>query len=335
MPTIYLATPNNPDLLINNKKLKYVVVKENEVTILNNKQYEPDFSYILTFKIGKSNANSLKKHIKDNIENLNIDYPAKFLELLKDNFDFQEQQEFKPDNLRHQENHLQVASLAPDKEEEELLARISQSPTSTPKLLRPNSTYESTIKNPFLIKTLSFLDFPGENSLKISGPEISSDLSSSQYSIHSQDSLENEARAQLIDGAQKIRSFFTKKENLSHIENHALNIQNGYFNGEKKSKILLNITQLAGKIRDVSQNIGKESSNEQIQSLKQNVSEFDKMINNKQNLDTLSRYRGFSPFKCFATLWGGGEVKSIKYVEKLREQVGSLANDLAALRPSV
>lgn len=335
MPTIYLATPKSPDLLINNEKLKYVVVKENEVTILNNKQYKPDFSYILTFEIGKSNAKSLKNHIKDNIENLNIDYPTKFLELLKDNFDIQ-QPELNQEELKEQENNSQLTMPKLDGEDEEPLAAIPQSRISTPTLHRPNSVRYATVsENIPLRKTSSFHDLPPEDSPMISRPIISTHLSCSKNSIYSQDSLENAERTQLMDGTQRIRSFFSKKENLSHIENHALNIQNGYFNGEKKSKILLNITQLAAQIRDVSQNIGKESSNEQIQSLKQNVSELDKMINNKQNLDTLSRYRGFSPFKCFATLWGGGRVKSIEYVEQLQEQVGSLVNDLAALRPSV
>ncbi len=339
MPTIYLATPNNHDLLINNEKLKYVVVKENEVTILNNKQYKSDFSYILTFEIGKSNAKSLKNHIKENIENLNIDYPAKFLELLKDNFDFQEQQELNQEELKEQENNSQLTTPKLDGEDENLLAAISQSPISSPAWLRPKSVrYESVSENTSLRKMPSFHDLPSENSPKISRPVISTHLSSSQNSIYSQDSLENAERAQLIDGAQKIRSFFTEKKhnnNLAKMERHAVNIKNSYFNGNEKSIILLNITELAAQIRNSTNEIGNESSNEQIPGLKQKISKLNAIINDKQNLETLSRYRGFSPFKCFATLWGGGKVKSIEYVEQLRGQVASLTQEIIPLRPTV
>lgn len=310
-----------------NYKLKKIIKNQNitieEVDGLNYEQSTKDF---LFFKIETSNSKDFQKYLKTKladflIENNGIEKEStkSFLKYLED------------------DSTYGFDAVTPIENEDKLLIEsILNSPSSTPTLLRPNSVrYESVSEKNPLRKMPSFHDLPLENSPKISRPVISTHLSSSQNSIYSQDSLENAERAQLIDGAQKIRSFFTKKENLSHIKNHALNIQNGYFNGEKKSKILLNITELADQIRDVSQNIGKESSNEQIQSLKQNVSELDRMINNKQNLDTLSRYRGFYPFKCFATLWGGGRVKSFEYVEQLREQVGSLANDLAALRPTM
>lgn len=338
MPTIYRATPKNTVPLID-EKLKYVVVKENEVTILNNKQYKPDSAHILTLETGKSNAKSLKKYIENQFKDLNLNYPTKFLKLLKDNFDIQEQQEFNQEKLQDHENNLQVAALELDEEEGNLLARISQSTTSTPPLLRPNSVrFESISENTHLRKTLSLYDSINKSSLSIQQPAISSDLSFSHNSINSQDALENAARAQLIDGAQKIRSFFTEKEhnnNLAKMERHGSDIKDSYFNGNGKSKILLNITELAAKIRNSSSNIGMEPSNEEIKSLKQTISKLNAIINDKQNLETLSRYRGFSPFKCFATLWGGGRVKSIEYVEHLREQVAPLAQEINALRPTV
>lgn len=343
MPAIYLATLKNAAPIID-EKLKYVIIGENnKITILNKKQYNPDSPCFVALMIDASNTKFLKKEIKNHIENLNPHYPAKFLELLEDKFDIQEQQERKLEELQDQENSLLVTTpkSTVDEEHKQLIEAISSSPQSTPKL-RPKSlnhpdAYDTLKKTFFSQQSLS-----NHNSSRITFspqlPVISSDISSSQHSLLSQDSLENVKRAQLIDGAQKIRSFFTEKEknnNLAKIERHGLNIKESYLNGNEKSKILLNITKLAAHIRDSSDNIGNTSSNEQIQSLKQNVSELDKIINNKQNLDTLSRYRGFSPLKCFATLWGGGKVKSIEYVEQLRDQLNTLTQEIAPIRPAV
>lgn len=318
MPTIYLATPKNSDLLIKNEKLKYVVVKENEVTILNNKQYKPDFSYILTLEIGKSNAKSLKNHIKENIENLNIDYPAKFLELLKDNFDFQEQQELNQEELKEQENNSQLTTPKLDGEDENLLAAISQSRISTPTLPRPKSL-NPDYNTEFSHKTfLSQMDLDRSNSPISFGKQprvISQKLSSSQNSIHSQYSLERSEQAQR--NHDEIYSFFSKKENkyLSNIKNHGLSIKKGYFNGEEKSKILLEITQLAEQIKEKLNEKGNESLIDQIDILKKKITD---------NAKTLSQYRGISLFKDIAQCWGGGRVKSIEYVNQLQAQLNTL-----------
>ncbi|WP_342147138.1 hypothetical protein [Rickettsiella endosymbiont of Aleochara curtula] len=338
MPTVYLATPKNATPIID-EKLKYVIIGENnKIKILNKKQYNPDSPCILALMIDASNTKFLKKEIKNHIENLNHHSPAKFLELLEDKFDIQEQQERKLDGSQDQENSLLATTpkSTVDEEHKQLIEAISSSPQSILKP-RPNSIRYGKFENGDLRKTLSLYDPVNGGSIEIQ-QAISSSLSSSNNSIHNQDSFENLKRAQLIDGAQKIRSFFTEKEknnNLAKIERHGLNIKESYLNGNEKSKILLNITKLAAQIRDSSDNIGNTSSNEQIQSLKQNVSELDKIINNKQNLDALSRYRGFSPFKCFATLWGGGKVKSIEYVEQLRDQLNTLTQEIAPIRPAV
>lgn len=338
MPSIYRATPKNTAPLIN-EKLKYVVVKDGIVKILNNKKYNTDSSRNFTFIAGKSSAEGLKNHIKENIENLNIDYPVKFLELLKDKFDIQEQQELNQNELQGHEKNVSFATPKLDEEEEKLLAAISESPISTPALFRPDSVIVDSIsENTSLRKTPSFHDLPGENSPKIARPEISLAGSLSQHSLHSQDSFENAEQAQVIDSAQKILSFFTKKENnnnLAKMENHGFNIKNSYFNGNGKSEILLNITELAAQIRASSNEIGKEFSSKQIVELKENISKLHTIINDKKNLETLSRYRGFSPLKCFATLWGGGRVKSIEYVEQLRDQLNSLTQEISPNRPTV
>lgn len=330
MPSIYLATPKNTEPSID-RKLKYVVVKDNTVEILNKKQYNADSSRDFTFLTGKSNAKELKKHIEKNIESLNIDHSIKFLELLKDKFDIQEQHELR------QEGNVQVESPTLDEEEKNLPAPIPCSQPPNPLLPRTNSVkHDNTSENASLRKTSSFLDLSDQNLPKMSRSS-SSHLSSAHDSI-SQDSLENSERTQLIDGAQKIRSFFTDKEhnnNLANIERHGLNIKGSYFNGNGKSKILLHITELAAQTRNSVNKMDSEPSSEQILGLKQNISKLDEIINDKQNLDALSRYRGFSPFKCFATFWGGGRVKSIEYVKQLREQLNTLTKEIAPIIPTV
>ncbi len=330
MPSIYFATPKNTTPLIG-EKLKYVVVKDGAVKILNNKKYGADSSRNFTFVTVKSYADALKNHIKANIENLNIDYPNKFLELLEDEFDIQEQQEFNHDKLQDQENNLlaPTSKSALDEEHKQLIEAILSSQPSPPMLQRSNSVKDGSVpEDTFLRKITSFHDLPNDNSPKISRSSTSSDLSSSHDSIYSRDSLENSERTQLIDGAQKIRFFFAGKENVyvSNIKKHALNIQNGYFNGGAKSKILLEIAQQAEQIKLNINDKGNESLIDQIDILKEKISD---------NLATLSRYRGFSPFKCFATLWGGGRVKSIEYVEELRDQLNSLTNEISSVRSTV
>ncbi|WP_342220369.1 hypothetical protein [Rickettsiella endosymbiont of Miltochrista miniata] len=313
-----------------NYKLKKIIKNQNitieEVDGLNYEQSTKDF---LFFKIETSNSKDFQKYLKTKladflIENNGIEKEStkSFLKYLED------------------DSTYGFDAVTPIENEDKLLIEaILNSPSSTPTLLRPNSVrYESVSEKTPLRKIPSFHDLPKENSPKISRPAISPDQFCSQHSIHSQDSLETSARAYLIEGAQKIHSFFTEKEhnnNLANIERHGLNIKGSYFNGNGKSKILLNITELAAQIRNSTNEIGSESSSEQILGLKQNISKLNVIINDKQNLETLSRYRGFSAFKCFATLWGGGKVKSIEYVEQLREQVGSLSKDLTALRPTV
>lgn len=328
MHPVYLATLKDSPFILG-EKTKYVAIIKDKAVILNNKKYNSkDDAYSLTFKIGASNAEVLKKCINEKLSIYKVETPSKFIDLLGGEFDIKEQQEL------NQENNVQVTTPKLTRDEEQLIeASQSHLPTSRP---RPNSLRYESVSGAYLRKTLSLHDPVGENSLDIQQPDISSDLSSSN-SIHNQDSLEAE-RDQLIESAQKIYSFFTEKEkntHLSHIKSHGLNIQKGYFNGGVKAKILLDITQLAEQIKSNSNEIGNESSNEQIQALKQNVLMLNEKINDKQNLEILSRYRGFSPFKCFATLWGGGRVKSIEYVEQLRGQIASLIKEATPLRPTV
>ncbi|WP_395498144.1 hypothetical protein [Rickettsiella endosymbiont of Litargus connexus] len=329
MHPVYLAAPKDSPFMLG-EKTKYVAIIKDKAVILNNKKYNSkNDAYSLTFKIGASNAVVLKKCINEKLSIYKVETPSKFIDLLGSEFDIKEQQEL------NQENNVQVTTSKLTLEDEQLIeASQSHLPTSRP---RPNSLRYENVSGSYLRKTLSLHDPVRENSLDIQQPDIPSDLSSSRNSIHNQDSLDAE-QDQLIERAPKIYSFFTEKAKntpLSHIKSHGLNIQKGYFNGGVKSKILLDITQLAEQIKSNSNEIGNESSNEQIQALKQKVSMLNEKINDKQNLEILSRYRGFSAFKCFATLWGGGRVKSIEYVEQLQEQVASLLKEITPLRPTV
>lgn len=319
-----------------NYKLKKIIKNQNitieEVDGFNYEQSTKDF---LFFKIEESKSKKFQEYLK-----------AKLAEFLIDN------KSIEKESIKNFLKYLEVdqayhfdAVTTIEKEDKILIETISNSPPLTPKLPRPKSLNHAANNNDTISLQKTFLSqqsLSNNNSSEITFdpqlPAISSNLSSSHNSIDSQKSFETAERAQLIDSAQKIRSFFTEKEhnnNLVKMERHGSNIKNSYFNGNKKSEILSEITNLAADLRDSCKEIISKPTAEGLVNLDKKFSKFKDSINDKQNLETLSRYRGFSPFKCLATLWGGGKVKSFEYVEQLREQVGSLANDLAALRPTM
>ncbi|TLY47131.1 MAG: hypothetical protein E6K54_07145 [Gammaproteobacteria bacterium] len=324
MLTIYRVTPKNSTPLIE-EKIKHIIVKHGEVKIIDNKKYIPDSSCDFTFEVGKSNAQTFKKHIEKNIDNFNENFPAKFIELLTDQFDIHEQLP----------TPIQVAIVQPNEEEETLLAEISKSAPSTPILTtRPTSVRFENTSSFEELRRKSFHDLPGEDSAEITN-SASSITAPSQHSIHSQDS---EKQDTLIANTQKINSFFTQAKynaNLVKMERHGNKIENGYFNGSEKSKILLDITRMAAEIKKASNTMESLLSNEQVDVFKQKISELNEKINDEQTIKTLSRYRGFSPLRCFATLWGGGKVTSIDYVNQLRNELKPLIDEAFSVRPIV
>ncbi len=108
-----------------------------------------------------------------------------------------------------------------------------------------------------------------------------------------------------------------------------------YFNGQEKSRALSLISELSEKIDLDSLNLLNNSSSVvDIETLKHNINELDKYINDKQITDVLSRYRGFFPLRCFATLWGGRKVKSIEYVKQLQDQLDTLTKNISEIGPT-
>ncbi|MGC1854907.1 MAG: hypothetical protein WA659_06005 [Candidatus Aquirickettsiella sp.] len=344
MHPIYFVTLKNPKYKdqSENQDYKLLVIKNHNFNkikkifkgtiaieeIADNENYVESDKDLLFFKIVESQSKDFQKYINKNLinflENNNIDKQSinnfiKFLEADQDYY------------------FEAVTSI--EKEDKLLIEAIANSLPSSPIMSRPSSErYERTSENASLRKTLSFDDLPKENSTEIPRIAIFSDLSSSHNSVQSQDSFENAERAQLIDGAQKIRSFFTEKgdnTNLVKMERHGSNIKNSYFNGNEKSKVLSEITNLAADLKDSCKEITSKTTSEGLVSLDEKFSKFKDSINDKQNLETLSRYRGFSAFKCFATLWGGGKVKSIEYVNELRAQIDTLTKEIAPIRPTV
>ena len=313
------------------------IIKDQNVTIdkiddLNYKQSAKDF---LFFKIEESQSKKFQEYLKAKLAEFFIDNKSIEKESIKNFLKYLE-----VDQVYHFDAVTTIG-----KEDKLLVKAISNLPPLTAEFPRPKSFNHAAYNNDTNSMQKKFLSqqcLSNNNSSEITFapqlPAISSNLTSSHNSIDSHVSLENPERGKLINDAHQIRSFFTEKEhnnNFDKMERHGHYIKNGYFNGNGKSTILLKITEIAAQLKNSSAEIGNSSSNEQIKGLKENIYKLNTIINDEQNLETLSQYRGFSPFKCFATLWGGGRVKSIEYVEQLREQVGSLANDLAALRPSV
>lgn len=313
------------------------IIKDQNVTIdkiddLNYKQSAKDF---LFFKIEESKSKKFQEYLKAKLAEFLIDNKSIEKESIKNFLKYLE-----VDQAYHFDAVTTIA-----KEDKILIETISNSPPLTPKLPRPKSFNHAANNNDTISLQKTFLSqqsLSNNNSSEITFdpqlPAISSNLSSSHNSIDSQKSFETSERAQLIDSAQKIRSFFTVKEhnnNLVKMERHGSNIKNSYFNGNKKSEILSEITNLAADLRDSCKEIISKPSAEGLVNLDKKFSKFKDSINDKQNLETLSRYRGFSPFKCLATLWGGGKVKSFEYVEQLREQVASLTQEIIPLGPTV
>jgi hypothetical protein len=179
-----------------------------------------------------------------------------------------------------------------------------------------------------------------ENSLSKLSVENST-ITSIASSTSSLESIENEPQKFYSDQflqAEKICSFFTKNSNLfrfANMKNHGEKIKNGYFNGKEKSEILLFISDTAKKIKNTSLHLRQDITAEGIAEFKKDITTLDACINDQTNLKILSRYRGFSPLKCFATLWGGGKVTSMEYIDQLRNELNPLIDEAFSSRPTV
>lgn len=335
MPKIYLVTPNDSND-IENKKTKYVIIKNGKVKNLNNKEFNKDIdnfsSNNLIFQIIESHVKDLKKHIEKNIENFNENFPEKFLELLKEDSYIKEKYD-----IQEKEENLIQSTHQFDEEEEKLLGAISKSTSTTPILSRPNSVrFEdlSKVETPNLSekrKATSLHDLSGKDSPETSSL-VSTATASSRNSISSLDSLEQERKHKQLT---EISSFFTKKSNdvFENIKNHGEKIKKSFSNGQEKSIHLLLISEVAKKIgQDSHDLLINASSTVDLETLKRNINELNDYIKNKQTTDILSHYRGFSPLRCFATLWGGGKVTSIKYVKELQQQLDTLTKNISDIR---
>ncbi|WP_342227871.1 hypothetical protein [Rickettsiella endosymbiont of Rhagonycha lignosa] len=348
MPTIYLATPKNsfiPEDELKEKNFNYIVIKKHNyklkkiiksqgsisIDLMDN--YASSDKYLLSFKVEESQGKNLQKYLdskqKDFLEENNlinedsIEHFFKFIQAEQD-YDFKRLDENEnleeqiisnatPESPQYPRTSDIVHNLL-DKEHEDLLNNI---PTQTLNFNRQTSVYSEDSKSidESFNRRVSMHDDPlGENA------------------------VEN-AKTTLF-AEKKINSFFIKINSSEHFKNikcHGEKIENGSFNGKEKSEILLSITELAAQIRKNSNDKDNISSTDQLKTLKQNISKLDAIINNTQNLKILERYRGFSPFKCLATLWGGGKVKSKEYVEQLRNELNPLineVNEVLSVRPT-
>lgn len=374
MPSIYRVIYKNSEPLIQeNEKLKFVIMKKHNSNLLKyvsrNKSQKITFESIrsndfklsdknlLVFKVEKSIKNNFidylnkesESHFNDKDESIGGNSIDNFINYLKKEgaYSFQRLEENAdltkqcipviPDMPSQLQSHEEILSQSvPDEGDNHLSAVLKPSLSRSQSLSRMTdddiALHDISLSQSALNKSSSSEHFFDPLSLS-----NSSDMLSSQHSVHSQALLEPEDQSQLIE-LEKNKSFFSGKEkniNVCPLRNHGLNIKNGFFNGEGKAKILLDISTLAERVVNDIQDLKNASSNEQVEALNKNILELNDKMNNEENFKTLSHYRGLSAFKFIAKFWGGGKVKSIEYVTNLKEQIAPLVQEITTEKPTI
>lgn len=320
-----------------NHKLKALLGNHKPVSVDLVANYDPSDKYLLSFKIEEFHSTGFEAHIDSKFKeftqgtyNINKESIREFFKCLEADglYDFEacspnEELIEQPAPMNFLETlNKEVITSSHNLHDEEQ----GFSPRS-----RSNSLSEEKTDTESVIKANSLSKLSVENS----------SITSLASSTSSLESLENDPQKCNSDQsfqAEKICSFFTSNSNLSSfvdMKNHGEKIKNGYFNGKGKSEILLSIYNIANKIMDTSSHFSEGITTEGLAEFKKDVTTLDGYINDQTNLKILSRYRGFSPLKCFATLWGGGKVTSMEYIDQLRNELNPLINEAFSNRPSV
>ncbi len=346
MSIIYLATLKN-SISENNfkeKKYNYLVIKEHNYKLkklLGNpkpisvdlvENYDPSDKYLLSFKIEDYQSKGLQEYIDSKFKeftqdtNINKESISNFFKFLEADGIYQFEALLSNEKLNEPSAPIKFPEIL-NKE-----VRVSsQNLLDAERGFSPRSRSNSLSEEKTETESLS-----RANSLPKLSVE-SSNINSIESSTSSLESLENEApKLYNVQLGQAIQSvFFEKNQTLLNINEHGLGLQKGYFNGQEKSIYLSQIWQKAKKIdldsRDLLNNSLSTVNKEKLQD---DIYKLQEYINEKKITDVLSSYRGFSLLRCFATLWGGGKVKSIEYVEQLQDQLDTLTKNISEIRPA-
>lgn len=355
MPTIYLATPKNSTISegeLAKKNFSYIVIKRHNYKITNKlknpisidvieeKNYEPSDKYLISFKIMESQVEYLKKCLDSKLKEL-LQNNAVSKESILDFFKFLEadgelnvRQLDENDNQNGEINSEILSTVQKFLDAERVNLQASATSLSIDNQSFSNSSiqthFENENENENVGSTLS-LSNPNKDSNRTERP---SSLVSFQDLVVNQSLPECREESEKL--AQEIQSVFSdQNKTLSNIKTHGPAIEKGCFKGLEKSIYLRGISNEAKVIDSEIQKFFKNPESKlNVDILKNKINNLNTYITDKRTVDCLSRYRGISVLKCFATMWGGGRVKSIEYVKELQEQVVTL-NQKLALRPTV
>ena len=351
MPNIYLATLKDftsNENQFNEEKYNFLAIKKHnyKLQIIRRKtpftadfiaNYDPSDKYLLFFKIDEHQSLGFKAYLDSKVEEFSKKSNYINKESISEFFKFLEADELYNFEALPSNEELNEASASiklPEPLNKEIIAS-PQNLQDTERGSSPRSRSSSLSEGKTETESLR-----SANSL----PKLSvenSNIKSIESSFSSLKSLENESPKSYSDqfvNTEKLCTFFTRNSNsdpFHNIKNHGEKIKKGYFNGKEKSEILLSISNLAKKIKVNSLNLGQQFTPENINELKEDILTLDRFINDQANLEKLSRYRGFSPFKCFATLWGGGKVTSMEYVNQLQSELNPLIDEVVSNRPAI
>lgn len=314
-------------------KFKKLLRKHKPVSVDLFTNYDPSDKYLLSFKIEEFHSAAFKAHVDSKFKeftkgtyNINKESISEFFKFLEADglYDFEacspNEELIEPSapmNFLETPNKKVITSSHNLLDEER-----GFSPRSRSNSLSEEKTDTESVRKANLLSKLSV-----ENS----------SIASIASSTSSLESLENEAQKSYSDRlAEEIQSvFFNENQTLLNINKHRFDLQKGYFNGQEKYIHLSTIFEKAEKINlDNRDLLNNSSSSVNIETLQHDISELQKYIKEKKITDVLSRYRGFSPLRCFATLWGGGRVKSIEYIEQLQDQLDTLTKNISGIRPA-
>ncbi|KAF5271663.1 hypothetical protein FQR65_LT05284 [Abscondita terminalis] len=339
MPTIYLATPKNsfiPEDELKEKNFNYIVIKKHNykginklknpisIDLIEEKNYEPSDKYLISFKIAESQGEDLKKcldsKLKEFLQNNAVSKESilDFLKFLEADGELNVRQLDENDNQNEEINSEKLSTVINSKIDS------SQAFLDAERVNPRNSAISLSIDNQSISNSSIQTHFENENvgsTLSLSNPTNRTERPSSFVSL--QDLVVNQSLPEY------------QNKTLSNIKTHGPAIENGCFKGLEKSMYLRIISDEAKVIDSEIQKFFKNPESKlNVDILKDKINNLNMYINDERTVDCLTRYRGISVLKCFATMWGGGRVKSIEYVKELQEQVVTL-NQKLALRPTV
>lgn len=354
-PVIYSVTLKDSSFNSENKT-KYVVIKEHDsyfsrafskdnkpiVNVIDNHKFKFSDTYLIIFKVEKVLSENLKEYLNTMLrrfseQNDNLKQESNnFIKFLEADGKYNVRQLDENDNLNEEINSEKLSTEINAKiiSSQEFLDAERENPRASAPSLSidnqslSNSSIDTHFENENLGSTSS-LPNPNKESNSTERPSF----------VSLQDLIANqsltESREESVKLVQKIQSVFSdQNKTLLDIKEHGSAIERGYFNGLEKSIYLKSISTTAKRIdSDIQDFLSNPTSEINVESLKEEINKLQKFVHNIVNSDALSRYRGVSLFKCFATLWGGGKVKSIGYVNQLQDQLTTLTEEISMIRP--